>query len=73
MKLNFYKELHKNRKNLANNTSFLTDEKYNELVEVISELKAGRIKKQQNNKCICLKNNVLCTSKCHFSTTCCNK
>jgi len=46
MKLNFYKELHKNRKNLANNTSFLTDEKYNELVKVISELKVGRIKKQ---------------------------
>ncbi|XP_060848294.1 KRAB-A domain-containing protein 2-like isoform X2 [Rhopalosiphum padi] len=29
--------------------------------------------KCQNKKCICLKNNVLCTSKCHFSTTCCNK
>lgn len=91
MKSNFYNELHKNRKNLANNTSFLSDEKYNELIEIIAELKAGRKRKEQstgtgqgflkcicktkcqNKKCICLKNNVLCTSKCHFSTTCCNK
>jgi len=27
----------------------------------------------QNKKCIFLKNNVFCTSKCHFSTTCCDK
>ncbi|VVC46293.1 Ribonuclease H-like domain,Integrase, catalytic core [Cinara cedri] len=46
MKSNFYNELHKNRTNLANNTSFLFDEKYNELIEIISELKAGRKKKQ---------------------------
>jgi len=46
MKSNFYNELHKNRKNLANNTSFLSDEKYNELIEIIAELKAGRKKKE---------------------------
>uniref|UniRef100_A0A2S2P516 KRAB-A domain-containing protein 2 n=1 Tax=Schizaphis graminum TaxID=13262 RepID=A0A2S2P516_SCHGA len=46
MKSNFYNELHKNRKNLANNTSFLSDEKYDELTEIISELKAGRKKKE---------------------------
>jgi hypothetical protein len=46
MKSNFYNELHKNRKNLANNTSFLSDEKYNELIEIIAELKTGRKKKE---------------------------
>jgi len=46
MKSKFYDELHKNRKNLANNTSFLSDEKYNELIEIISELKARRKKKE---------------------------
>jgi len=46
MKSNFYNELHKNSKNLANNTSFLSYEKYNELREIISDLKAGRKKKE---------------------------
>ncbi|KAL4096884.1 hypothetical protein QTP88_021759 [Uroleucon formosanum] len=46
VKSNFCNELHKNRKNLANNTSFLSDVKYNELIEIISELKAGRKKKE---------------------------
>ena len=46
MKSNFYNELHTNRKNLANNTSFLSDEQYNVLIENIVELKAGRKKKQ---------------------------
>ncbi|KAL4152711.1 hypothetical protein QTP88_000544 [Uroleucon formosanum] len=46
MKSIFYNELHNNRKNLANNTSFLSDEKYNELIEIISELKVGCKKKE---------------------------
>lgn len=46
MKSNFYDELQKNRKNLAINTSFLSDEQYNEFIEIILELKAGRKKKQ---------------------------
>ncbi|KAL4131012.1 hypothetical protein QTP88_008372 [Uroleucon formosanum] len=49
MKSNFSDELHKNRKNLAYNTSFLSDEKYNELIEIISELKAGRKKKDSKD------------------------
>jgi len=46
MKSNLYNELHKNSENLSNNTSFLSDEKYNELSGIISELKAGRKKKE---------------------------
>ncbi|XP_016665010.1 uncharacterized protein LOC107885831, partial [Acyrthosiphon pisum] len=42
----FYDELHTNRKNLAKNTNFLSDERYNELIEIILELTAGRKKKQ---------------------------
>jgi len=46
MRSNFYNELHKNRKNLVNNTSVLSNEQYNELIEIILELKAGSKKKQ---------------------------
>ena len=46
MKSKFYDELHTNRKNLAKNTNFLSDERYNELIEIILELTAGRKKKQ---------------------------
>jgi hypothetical protein len=61
------------------NTSLLSDEQYNELIKIrftrIGQeyLKCVCKSKYQNKKCICFKNNILCTSKCHFSTTCYNK
>jgi hypothetical protein len=59
---------------LATNTSFLSDEQYNELIEIQStRIGQGFLKricksKCQNKKCTCLKNKMLCTLKCHFFT-----
>jgi len=49
MKSKFYDKLHTNRKNLAKNTCFLSDEQYNKSIEIILELKAERKKKQPKN------------------------
>jgi hypothetical protein len=62
MKSNFYNKLQNFFKNLTTNTSFLSDEQYNELIKIQSTrigqefLKCVCKSKCQNKKCICLKN-----------------